>query len=479
MPFSTLTRIALAAALLATAAAPAAAQTGQKYAILVGVQKYSKSSGLADLSYTENDVEGLAKVLLANGYPEANVSLLTQKKALTENDVKFLPTRKNIVEEIRVRLGLLDEEDSILVAFAGHGLQFKGDKACYFCPTDAVIDDKETLVSLQQVYTDLESCKAKVKLVLCDACRNSPLAAGVRRAIVDIESVSRPQEIEPPGGVAALYSCSQGETAFENGELGHGVFFNFVIKGLKGSADFDKDRQIDLLELAKYTQKNVKDYVFAKYDRSTQVPQLLGTTRGLLPLLSLSGPIEVVDTWAVTVTSTPIHSGEKAIATAYRGDRYHILKEANGWAYVQASSDTEPQGWIQKTHLALEPQGYPGKDILVLWGVTWWPAHVLKREGEKALIRYYGHDSSWDEWIGDEEKRRTAVDRKITPYDYYVEWKEQYWPCRVLERQGDNARVEYVGFNSRWIEWVKTSRLSPVDSTLELSRQINADLAEK
>src|SRR5690242_9355292 len=71
-------------------------EEGHRYAILIGVQKYSKNSGLSDLSYTEKDIEDLAKVLTDNGYRAADVTVLTQKRALAANDLKLLPTRKNI-----------------------------------------------------------------------------------------------------------------------------------------------------------------------------------------------------------------------------------------------------------------------------------------------------------------------------------------------------------------------------------------------
>ena len=39
------------------------AQEGKKFALLVGVQKYSEGSGLRNLEYTEKDVTDLAVVL--------------------------------------------------------------------------------------------------------------------------------------------------------------------------------------------------------------------------------------------------------------------------------------------------------------------------------------------------------------------------------------------------------------------------------
>ena len=151
----------------------------------------------------------------------------------------------------------------MLVAFAGHGVQFRGSNEVYFCPADARPDDKATLIPLNEVYQALAECEAQFKLLLSDACRNDPVVAVTRRATVNLESVTRPQLLKPPGGVAVLFSCSEGELAFENDTLKHGVFFHFVIRGLRGEADFNHDQEIALEELTFFTKRRVLDFVRA------------------------------------------------------------------------------------------------------------------------------------------------------------------------------------------------------------------------
>ena len=177
--------------------------------------------------------------------------------------------------------------DGVLVAFAGHGIQFRGGDEAYFCPADARPDDKATLISLKEVYQALDGCEAQLKLLLSDACRNDPVAAVSRRVTMDVASVTRPQSVKPPGGVAALFSCSEGELAFENDTLKHGVFFHFIIQGLQGEADFNKDREVALEELTFFTKRRVLDFVRAEYDGLRQMPVLKGEVGGLPVLASL------------------------------------------------------------------------------------------------------------------------------------------------------------------------------------------------
>src|SRR5262249_3377175 len=157
-------------------------------------------------------------------------------------------------------------EDTVLLAFAGHGVQFKNSDEPFFCPSNARLRDKSTLISLSAVYRDLEKCRADVKLLLVDACRNDPQSDFSRSlAEVDLESVTRPQLLRTPRGVAALFSCSPGEKALESPKLEHGVFFHYVIEGLKGKA-LDKQQQaVTLSSLLGYVEREVRDHTTQEF----------------------------------------------------------------------------------------------------------------------------------------------------------------------------------------------------------------------
>jgi TPR repeat protein/uncharacterized caspase-like protein len=257
---------------------------GEKYALLIGVRRYDENE-LRPLQFAEADVVQLAQVLRDAGYRPENVTLLTQTRG-AENH-RFLPLAANIRKELRLLLKNRTRADSVIVAFAGHGVEFRGSADHYFCPMDAALSDKQTLISLNEVYKELERCRAGVKLLLADACRNDPVADHSRRVTADLTSVSRPQTAPPPGGVAALFSCSAGELAFEHDELKHGVFFHFLIQGLRGEADLDGDRTVSLPELDLYVRKRVSDFVRGKYGRE-QNPNLVGNTRGVVPLVTIA-----------------------------------------------------------------------------------------------------------------------------------------------------------------------------------------------
>jgi hypothetical protein len=118
---------------------------------------------------------------------------------------RFLPTAANVRKELELTLKRLDPADSVVVALAGHGVQFTPEGDSFFCPADAALENEQTLINLAVVSKALEGCRATFKLLLVDACRNNPKAssrAGAR-PIVDLPSLSRPFLRQTPGGVAA------------------------------------------------------------------------------------------------------------------------------------------------------------------------------------------------------------------------------------------------------------------------------------
>ena len=222
----------------------AAEPVSKKYAVLVGVNGYQHEK-LSRLAYAEADVTALGAILEQSGY---RVTLLTGSSA-----DERAPTKANVERQLKRVLAGCKRGDMVLVALAGHGLQFEGEKDCYFCPVDArpFRDRADSLVSLSGVYKELDASFAGMKVLLVDACRNDPEAGRGARGGIDADNAPR-----PPQGVAALFSCSAGERAFESATVGHGVFFYHVLAGLRGDAT-DRKGLVTLGGLASYVSLEV------------------------------------------------------------------------------------------------------------------------------------------------------------------------------------------------------------------------------
>src|SRR5262249_53675937 len=122
-------------------------------------------------------------------------------------------------------------------------------------------------------------------------CRNDPLSGLQRRAEVNLESITRPQTQQPPGGGAALFSCSPGEDAFESDKLEHGIFFYYLIQGLKGKAA-NKKGEGHLEGVGQDIKDEVKDRLPEDIGpRVRQNPNLVGDLRGSFPLARYDRPV--------------------------------------------------------------------------------------------------------------------------------------------------------------------------------------------
>ena len=257
------------------------AYAAEFYAFLVGVKQYDKTQ-FNPLQFCENDVTELAAQLQKVGFKKDNIVLMTQTVGATSTD--FLPVKANISKQFGLILKELQPDDTLLVVFSGHGIQFKGEDIQYFCPQDAKVADKNTLISVNQMYTAMSTmCKARNKLLVVDACRNDPvtgLAKSAKGIELDPIGVKR---TEPPKGLAAIYSCRENEMSWEHPDLKHGVFLHHVIQAFQGLGDLDKDGELTLSELELYAVKNTQRFARKEFNTS-QTPERLGQVEGLMTL---------------------------------------------------------------------------------------------------------------------------------------------------------------------------------------------------
>jgi hypothetical protein len=258
--------------------APGLSQTakGKKHALVVGVRGYH-SVKLRKLDYTENDAEELAEELQNKGGFSVRV-LTTSRGKKSKAD---RPTLANLRAEIRVLLAKKKRHDMVLVALAGHGIQatVKDKEESFFCPADAQFNDNDTLLSLGKLFADLDDCGAAVKLLLVDACRNDPKLG----RNVDVDSLPR-----LPHGTAVLFSCKSGERAFESprlGKKGHGVFFHYVLEGLRGKAK-NEHGEVTWARLAEFVTEKVSEEVPTLIgEGAKQTPELKVSLTGKSPVL--------------------------------------------------------------------------------------------------------------------------------------------------------------------------------------------------
>ncbi|QGJ69316.1 Hypothetical protein PBC10988_9890 [Planctomycetales bacterium 10988] len=271
-----------------------AQEEGKQYALLIGIDDYTY---ISDLSFCVADIKGLQQQLLQCGFADERVYLMHDQAV----DRKRQPSKDTIERTLKVILSLAGEKDTILVAFAGHGLHLGNES--YFCPLNADPSNRNSLLSVQWVYDELLECDAAQKLLIVDACRNRVEMPGHRSVIGNNPRQLMSTFQKPPKGIITLTSCDVNESAIEDEDLAHGVFTHFLLKGLGGQADINQDGEVGILELFLFVNRKTKDYV-GKNFLSLQQPTLHGTINGDFIVSSASSsasPIMPVDTSASLV----------------------------------------------------------------------------------------------------------------------------------------------------------------------------------
>jgi hypothetical protein len=83
----------------------------------------------------------------------------------------------------------------------------------------------------------------------------------------------------------------------------------------------------------------------------------------------------------------------------------------------------------QQSPMPLDP--IAGNQIEVEWGQTWWPAEILRVQGNEYLIHYTGFDASWDEWVNTDRIRS----RQNAPRSQPVVSRQVTFPAQAVPQQ--------------------------------------------
>lgn len=223
------------------------------WAIVIGAARYSS---MPTLKYTDDDAYQVYAFLKS---PEGGALPDNQIRLLIDEDA----TRNNILFAMRAVFTRADENDVILFYFSGHGIEGA------FLPID--FDGINNTLQHSEIRDLLMASKAKHRIVLADACHSGGLLAVKTPIHLEVQKLYKAFE-DSKGGTALLMSSKGEEYSLEDGGLRSGVFSHFMIRGLKGEADQNSDKIVNIQELYNYTYKQVK-----KYTASVQTPVLTGT----------------------------------------------------------------------------------------------------------------------------------------------------------------------------------------------------------
>ncbi len=274
------------------------APAGKKWAIVVGVDQYQRSS-VSDLKFAVSDAELFADALVNTvGLPKEQVFLYTSNAPSPGEQ----PRLTNLVYRLEWLNERVSENDTVFFYFAGHGVETDGQA---FLLMDNADNRSLATLGMSSLKADLlfdllAQCRAKDTLVVLDACRNDPVAGRGSQDNPLTESMTRglvfkPEEVSKGAtsvrgrNLATLFACGLGERSYEWPEKGHGYFTYYLVEGLKGASG-QSSGPITLAGLAGY----VRDQVSNVSGRAGESQQ---------PTLRYEGPGP--ESWVLAASSKP------------------------------------------------------------------------------------------------------------------------------------------------------------------------------
>lgn len=232
------------------------------WALIVGVAHYNH---MEVLRYTDDDAYRMAMFLKSpegGALPEEQIVLLIDEDA--EHD--------NIVSAMQTIFAKADSNDIVLFYFSGHGVEGA------FVPYD--YDGIHNLLAHTDVRDMMERSAAKFKVCIADACHSGGLetfaARGPSDNIIDRYYAAFDQA---QNSTVLLLSSQSEEKSLESSGMRQGIFSHFLIRALKGEADSNQDKIIDISELFAFVHHHVREYT-----HHYQTPIIKGVYDPRLPL---------------------------------------------------------------------------------------------------------------------------------------------------------------------------------------------------
>ncbi|HEY1756515.1 MAG TPA: tetratricopeptide repeat protein [Bryobacteraceae bacterium] len=276
--------------LAAQAAVTAATGKGGKtYALLVGISKYKKPE--LSLQFAHEDANLFDKLLespLGGGLPPDQIQLLVNEQATTA------AVRNGFQDFLKRRAG---KDDTVVILVAGHGtVEVPGSKNAFILTYDTDPQDlTSTALPMAELRALFEDQLTKVGRVLLfvDVCKAGTIGTIQNTTVsADVQQLGDAQ-----GDLFGLLASRPKEVSLEGPQFGggHGVFSYYVVKGLEGAADYNKDGAVDADELIKYVSEMVPEATqnkqhpreFGTYEDSMKISDLskTGTPLAQFPML--------------------------------------------------------------------------------------------------------------------------------------------------------------------------------------------------
>ena len=240
-------------------------------AVVIGVESYQY---VPDATYAYNDAEVFREYLAETlGMKRQRVKLAINSKATQAEFSKLLGPNGWLARNI------VQGKSDVVVYFSGHGIASPDAKSSGLLPFD--VDPNYAIgLPLEQLYADLSGMGARTVTVFLDACftgqtrDETMLIANARPIVV------RPVQEAIPSNISVVSAASGSQISGALKDKEHGLFTYYLLKGMGGDADVNKDRFVTLGEIESFVSTKVREQ--AALDGRDQTPQLKGDPNNVL-----------------------------------------------------------------------------------------------------------------------------------------------------------------------------------------------------
>jgi hypothetical protein len=234
-------------------------------AIIIGIEKYRRSPSADFASRDASLFVDYAQRAL--GVRPENIKLLADEKAESSEILltlrSWLPTRVN------------REKTDVFVFYSGHGLPSPDGESLLLLPYDVNRDLLDrTAISQKEVIDLIAKSNPRSATLFMDACYSGQTRTGEALLASARPLVVSAKQGAVPKNFTVFSASAPDQISSSSPEVRHGIFSYFLMRGLEGEADQNRDGQISVAEMQAFLAEQVARQALSQ--NRIQRPQVTG-----------------------------------------------------------------------------------------------------------------------------------------------------------------------------------------------------------
>lgn len=217
-------------------------------AIIIGIQDYRR---VPKADFANNDARVFYDYAVRGlGIRGENIKMLLDQEA---DEVGILSALKNWLP-----LKVKKNQTEVFVFYSGHGLPSNDGASLFLLPHGVDRQFLErTAINQTELVAALQSPQPRSVTLFLDACYSGQTRAGEMLLASARPIVVQAKASSFPANFTVISASAPEELASSSPELKHGIFSYWLMKGMEGEADINKDGQITAAELREYLSDSV------------------------------------------------------------------------------------------------------------------------------------------------------------------------------------------------------------------------------